>query len=128
MNEVVRKSILSVALGPLLLVPGLGAVGVLVSVLNLSSFSDFWGMTALYLMYGVVGLIFAYPAAVIYGLPVMLALRAFGKFTLPFLLVASVLPASILLGIVAPSFLGWLLYSYSSVIVALGCWYVFRLA
>ena len=128
MNKVMRKSIFSVALGPLLLVPGLGAVGVLVSALSLPSTSDFWEITALYLVYGLSGLIVAYPAAIFFGLPVMLALRANGKFTLPYLLVVSVLPASILLGIVFPSFPGWLLYSYSSAIVALGCWHVFRLA
>jgi len=128
MNDVTRKSLFSITLGPLLLVPALGIVGSIISVLNLSNFSDLTGMTALYLMYGVIGLLFAYPGVIIFGLPSMLALRAYNKFSLPILIIVSVIPASILFGLVMPTLEGWLFYGYSSVVVAVGCWYVFKWA
>lgn len=128
MNDVNRKSLFSITLGPLLLVPALGMVGSVISIMNLSNFSDFTGMTALYLMYGAIGLMFAYPGTIIFGLPSMLALRAYNKFNLPMLIAVSLIPATIIFGLVMPTLGGWLFYGYSSAAVAVGCWYAFKWA
>jgi len=126
-----KKNLLSVGLGPLLLVPALTVFGLFVAILETSALLevnlDCIDTIILFMMMGGTGLIFAYGATIVFGLPTILLLQGFKKFSLPVLIVISVIPATVFFWF-QPGFdwESWLFYSYSSSAVATGCWLVHR--
>ncbi|WP_319557348.1 hypothetical protein [Thiomicrorhabdus sp.] len=130
MKPITKKNLAAGLIGPLGLYPAFFVAWVVLALLDtyegrasLESASD--GLL-LFLGMATVGLIYAYPLTIMFGLPSAAFLRKLNLFKLPIVLLISLIPVSILFGIFVPTFYGWLIYGYASLSVAFLCWLTFK--
>lgn len=85
-------------------------------------------MDAILFAMGLVGgtLFYAYTAVIFYGLPVSIALKQFGLFNLPMVILASIIPVTALelLGS-QEQFRTTAVIFYGCLVVGVGCWYTY---
>lgn len=113
-----RKLIVAALLGPLAIVPALLLVGAIFMV-RFPVGDVVSGVLALSMF----GLVMAYPAVLVIGVPGVMLLRHFGRLSL-----LSLIGVALVLCLFLPNDWGLvLLYCYCATAVALGCWWVYKL-
>ena len=132
MNPIVKKNIAAGLIGPLGLYPAFFIAWFFLAIIDAyegrASFESAGDGLLLFLGMASVGLIYAYPLTILFGLPVAALLRKLNWFKLPFILLLSLVPVTILFGLFVPIFYGWLIYGYASLAVAFMCWVAYRYA
>ncbi|WP_028877547.1 hypothetical protein [Teredinibacter turnerae] len=121
-----RKNVAAVLLGPLFLVPAMLLTYLVLALLNNGSPTNSSNVIGISLFFSFWGLIIAYPAAIVLGVPSVLILKRIGKLNYFTVLVAAIvwsIPLSAIFGIDSGSML---FVVYCACIVASGCWMVYK--
>ena len=130
MKPITKKNLAAGLIGPLGLYPAFFVAWIVLALLDTcegrASFESASDGLLLFLGMATVGLIYAYPLTIVFGLPAAALLRKVKLFNLPVVLLVSLIPVSILFGVFVPTFHGWLIYGYASLSVALLCWLTFK--
>lgn len=119
-----RANIAAFFIGPLFLIPAVLAGIAILSVLN-GQANEIGSALAVGVMVALYGLfVFAYPMTLIIGIPSILLLKKFGKYSLLSLVSVSFVGAGIVAVLIEPGLESWLLFCYCSASVSFGCWFV----
>lgn len=122
-TDSITANVLSIVIGPLALVPGLIMILPVALVVEGRWLNVLETLAGLFMM-SLFGLAIAYPAALFYGLPVMIILRRLGLFSPYYLVPLSLVPCTLFFINSPFEFYAWSFFAWSSASVAMGCWAV----
>lgn len=123
--ETTRRNVLAVVVGPLALVPAI-VLATLANTLCQGGSSDWQELMVFALTVSVIGLFFAYPLVLAFGVPAVLVLRHYQRLGFVPLAILGVLCALLLTLCFSPYLNAFLMFGYCSVWVVSGCWYAYK--
>ena len=124
-GDLFRKNLLALLLGPLAVIPATIVYTLGFQFIDPAENQEQFGIAPLFILFG---LIIAYPATLIIGLPASILLEKFNKFNLLNLLIVSFIVVSIYALIMEGSFFGYLFILYFAIWVACGSWFFYKSA
>jgi hypothetical protein len=132
MKNVFKRNLASALIAPIALYPATFFAWFFLALLDLidkkESVRSFGGATdGLELLFAIptIGLIFAFPLTIIFGIPIALILQKLNIFKLPIILSLSLVPVT-LLAVFISSFHGMSIFYYFSLAVAFSYWLVYE--
>lgn len=117
------RNIVTLILGPLLMVP---TVWMVLFISTVATGEKVFQGAMLGLFIGIVGLVFAYPATLLVGIPAFVILERCNRLSLLNISLVSGICAVIIAQVFPASILNTLLCIYSALSVSTGCWLVNR--
>ena len=123
-SETTRRTILAVIVGPLSIIPAMVLAQTLVFIASPANPPDILEQYKGGIFVSVVGLLYSYGFTLLYGVPVYLALKKFGKNKAIYVFMASLVPAILFLAMSPELWPIYLAMAYFSIVVGFSCWFI----